>query len=248
MFSVNLRRKVRDQFWKRGSVSPFGDTAGTPPPFAMVGSMNGGWLMFLALDPRRRVCLEPGGLGIDVLAGRVALPQQERREGIAGLAEVVARGVVAAGLEPIEIEIAGGTADAPALVRELVMPVLEAHLDGALAPDPRQVGGELPAIVLFVPEARPRETEGVVGDVAGEVHLRRARVSENEATLLLGTPQPLRPIRARREAGPAHVPAVPGHGGVAHQVVVDDPVPLGVGVRRVDALCEALADVISILG
>ena len=37
MFLVNRRSNVSDQFWKRGSVNPSGDTAGTPPPLAMVG-------------------------------------------------------------------------------------------------------------------------------------------------------------------------------------------------------------------
>src|SRR5207249_5394515 len=131
--------------------------------------------------------------------------------GVAGLAEVVARGVVAAGLQPVEIEIPGGAADGPALVRELVMPVVEAPLDRAPAPDPGQVRGVLPAIVLLEPEGRPRETEGVVGNVAGEVDLRRPRVPDEQTARLLGAPHPLRPVRARREAGATHVPPVPGH-------------------------------------
>ena len=111
----------------------------------------------LPVDPGREVALVPGGLGVDGLIGDVDLPQEERGEGIAGLAEVVAGGVVAAGPEPVEVEVAGRSTDAPALVPELVVPVLEAHLEGVPAPDPRQVGGELPAIVLLVPEGRPRD-------------------------------------------------------------------------------------------
>ncbi len=128
------------------------------------------------------------------------------------------------------------------------MPVLEAHLDGASAPDPGEVGGELPAVVLLVPERRPGEPERVVGGVAGEVDLRRPRVPEDQAALLLGAPHPLRPVGARREAGAAHVPAVPGHDRVAHEVVVDDPVPLRVEVARVDPLREALAEVVGVRG
>ena len=54
MFLVNRRSNVTDQFWKRGSVNPSGDTAGTPAPLAMVGSMNGGNLMFPCGNPESR--------------------------------------------------------------------------------------------------------------------------------------------------------------------------------------------------
>src|SRR4051794_1429194 len=54
MFSVSLRWAERDQFWKRGSVSPFGATAGTLAPLAMVGLMNGGCVMFWAGNPASR--------------------------------------------------------------------------------------------------------------------------------------------------------------------------------------------------
>ena len=54
MFFVSRRSTVRDQFWKRGSVNPSGDTAGTPPPRPTVGSMNGGWTMFGCGNPWSR--------------------------------------------------------------------------------------------------------------------------------------------------------------------------------------------------
>ena len=51
MFLVSRRSNVRDQFWKRGNVSPSGATAMTFPPLATVGSMNGGNLTFCCGNP-----------------------------------------------------------------------------------------------------------------------------------------------------------------------------------------------------
>src|SRR5215471_5484017 len=98
------------------------------------------------------------------------------------------------------------------------MPVLDADLERALALHPREVGRELPAVVLLVAERRPVEADGVVRDVPGEGHARWPRVAFHKAALLLRAPQPGRPVRARGEARAAHVPAVPGHDRVAHEV------------------------------
>ena len=54
MFLVRRRSNDSDQFWKRGSVSPSGETAGTPPPLAIVGSMNGGQRDVLLREPASR--------------------------------------------------------------------------------------------------------------------------------------------------------------------------------------------------
>src|SRR5215213_3956604 len=60
-------------------------------------------------------------------------------------------------------------------------------------------------------------------------------------------PQPLRPLRSGRQMAPAHEPAIVGDRGMVHQVVVDDPVELLVGVVGRDTLGEPVPVVVGVL-
>ena len=119
------------------------------------------------VDPRRRVGFVECRIDRDSLTGLLHLAQQERRERIAGLGEIVPRAVVAARAEAIEVERAAGAGRPPA-GRERVMAVLDTNLRRVPPLHPRQVVRELPAIVLLVAELLPLLPDVRVRSVAGE--------------------------------------------------------------------------------
>ena len=89
------------------------------------------------VDPRRRVGFVECRIDRDGLTGLLHLAEQERRERIAGLGEIVPRAVVAARAEAIEVERAAGVGRPPA-GREYVTAVLDPKLRRVPPLHPRQ--------------------------------------------------------------------------------------------------------------
>ena len=83
------------------------------------------------------------------------LPQQEGRERVARLVQVVPGRVEPRGAEAVEGKIARRGATGPAAGREVVMAELEARFDRVTSLHPRDVARELPPVVLLEAEPRP---------------------------------------------------------------------------------------------
>src|ERR1700709_2059608 len=82
------------------------------------------------------------------LSRGVDLAQKEGRKRIPGLPrEIVASCVVASRFQIVKDEVAALRAGRPSRERELVPTILKADFNGVLPFDPREVVGELPAIV-----------------------------------------------------------------------------------------------------
>ena len=171
--------------------------------------------------------------------------QTTRRSGV----KIVAGGVITGGLQTVEGELATLVAGRPAREWELMPAVFKADFDGVLTLHPGQVVGELPAIVgqepKFSPAILTREScrgwlpwKSING---GPAVWSRSPPPASDCCARGPVPKYLRPARAGRQRISAHEPAVPRNGGVVQQVGADDPVELGVGVVRRDALVKTIS-------
>src|SRR5215470_11379935 len=160
--------------------------------------------------------MERNGLG-----GEVNLSQQERSEGLAGRSgKIVALCVITGGFLVVELEVASLRARGPSGKRELMPAVFEADFNRVLALHPREIVGELPAIVGQEAELPPTiKAKAVVWNVALEINFRWAgslvEKSAHNAIRICFTrssgPKYLGPSGARRQGISSHEPAVPGN-------------------------------------
>src|SRR4051794_25266321 len=102
------------------------------------------------------------------------LAKQEGSERLARLAQIIPRGVIPTGLQPVERKLASLRANRPSREGELVVVIFEADLDRVFALDPRQIVRKLPSIIGEEPKIAPAVvTDGVVRNVSSEVDFGR---------------------------------------------------------------------------
>src|SRR5208283_2774073 len=147
-----------------------------------------------------------------------------------------------------ELPVAGNI-PIPSVLRNLMVPVFVADLDGVLAFDPREVVQKLPALggfkapnpaVAFAGNSRSQAAGPTHG---GESASRAVGFDASDrVTIVLVQAQRANPAHPIGQSVGAHIPAVKPYRGVVEEIGLDHPVKLLVDDANSDALVEACPD------